>query len=98
MGAVCATGHDVPSFFASLRAGRSGIGPITNIPTERLSARVAAEVRGLDMSQHFTPKRLPLMDRTSQFGVIAARQAMAQAGCASSVPTPAVRSRATATG
>ncbi len=80
MGAVCATGHDVPSFFASLRAGRSGIGPITNIPTERLSARVAAEVRGLDMSQHFTPKRLPLMDRTSQFGVIAARQAMAQAG------------------
>ena len=80
MGAVCATGHDVPSFFAALRAGRSGIGPISNIPTERLSVRVAAEVRGLDTARHFAPKRLPLMDRTSQLGVIAARQAMAQAG------------------
>ncbi len=80
MGAVCATGHDVPAFFASLRAGRVGIGPIANIPTERLSARVAAEIRGLDVSEHLTPKRLPMMDRTAQLAVIAARQALAQAG------------------
>ena len=80
MGVVCATGHDVPSFFAALRAGVSGIGPITNIPTERLNARVAAEVRGLDMTDHFTSRQLPMLDRTSQLGLIAARQAMAQAG------------------
>ena len=82
MGAVCATGQDVPSFHAALRAGRSGIGPISNIPTERLTARVAAEVRGLDVTEHFATKRLPMMDRTSQLAVIAARQAMAQAGLA----------------
>ncbi len=82
MGAVCATGHDTASFFASLRAGRVGIGPIANIPTERLGAKVAAEIRGLDVKDHFATKRLPMLDRTSQLGLIAARQAMAQAGLA----------------
>ncbi len=80
MGAVCATGYDVPAFFASLREGRVGIGPISNIPTERLSARVAAEIRGLDVAEHLTAKRLQMMDRSAQLAVIAARQAMAQAG------------------
>ena len=80
MGAVCATGHDVGSFFAALRAGRVGIGPIETIPTERLSARLAGEIRGLDMGAHFTVRRLPMLDRTSQLALIAARQAMAQAG------------------
>jgi nodulation protein E len=80
MGAVCATGHDVAAFFAALRAGGGGIGPIETIPTERLSARLAGEVRGLDMGGHFTTRQLPMLDRTSQLGLIAARQAMAQAG------------------
>ena len=82
MGAVCATGHNVASFFAALRAGRVGIGPIANIPTERLSAKVAAEIRGLDVAGHFSAKRVSLMDRSSQLALIAAREAMAQAGLA----------------
>ena len=82
MGAVCATGHDVASFFRSLREGTVGIGPITNIPTDRLSARVAAEVCGLDMKQHFPARQLPMLDRASQLALVAARQAMAQAGLA----------------
>ena len=82
MGAICSTGHDVPSFFAALRRGAVGIGPISNIPTERLSARVAAEIHGLDPTEHFAAKRLSMLDRTSQLALIAARQAMAQAGLA----------------
>ncbi len=80
MGVVCATGHDVPAFLASLRAGRVGIRPITRIPGDRLTVRVAAEVTGLDPAAHFEPRRLALLDRTSQLAVIAARQAMHQAG------------------
>jgi nodulation protein E len=80
MGVVCATGLDAPSFLASLRAGRVGIGPITGIPTERLSVRVAAEAAGLDPASHFEPRRLALLDRSSQLALIAAREAMAQAG------------------
>jgi nodulation protein E len=82
MGAVCATGLDVPHFTAALLAGEVGIGPIVNIPTDRLSNRIAAEVRGLDPAAHFTAKRLPLLDRVAQLGMIAAREAMAQAGLA----------------
>ncbi len=86
MGAVCATGHDVPAFMASLRAGRVGIGPITNIPTTRLSARIAAEIRGLHPADHFPAKRLAMLDRVSQLALIAAREALAQAA----VPAEAV--------
>jgi nodulation protein E len=80
MGVVCATGHDAASFLASLRAGRVGIGPIANIPTERLAVRVAAEIHGFDPAAHFTTRRLALLDRTSQLALVAAREAMAQAG------------------
>ena len=82
MGAVCAIGHDVAGFMAALRDGRVGTGPIANIPTERLSARVAGEIRGLDVSEHFAAKRLAMLDRVSQLALIAARQAIGQAGFA----------------
>jgi len=76
---VCAVGHDVPALFRSLRNGRSGIGPIRNIPSERLSVRRAAEIQGLDMAAHFAPRRLPMLDRTSQLALIAAREAIGHA-------------------
>ncbi len=80
MGAICAVGHDVPTISAALKSGTVGIGPITNIPTERLSTRVAAEIHGLKIEDHFATKQLSLLDRTSQLALVAARQAMSQAG------------------
>ncbi len=61
-------------------AGRSGIGPITGIATDRLTASIAAQIPGFDPSEHFQPRRLPLLDRGAQIAVVAAREAMAQAG------------------
>ena len=61
-------------------AGRSGIAPITGIPTDRLTASIAAQITGFDPSEHFPPRRLPLLDRGAQIAVVAAREAMAQAG------------------
>ncbi len=79
LGAVCALGHDVPSLWRALVAGECGIRPIANIPTDRLTARTAAEVLGFDPAQHFDARRLPMLDRTSQFALVAAHEAMAQA-------------------
>jgi nodulation protein E len=90
MGVVCATGHDAASFLASLKAGRVGIGPIANIPTDRLAVRVAAEIHGFDPAAHFAPRRLALLDRTSQLALVAAREAMAQAGLQTGSPAGAV--------
>jgi len=80
MGAICALGHDASATWTAMREGRSAIGPITNIPTELLTIKVAAEVRGYDPLAHFDSKRLVLLDRVSQFALIAAREAVAQSG------------------
>lgn len=80
MGVVCAAGHDVPAFWETLQAGRTAIGPIENIPAEQLNVKVAAEVRGFDPKAHFTPKQAGLMDRFTQFAVVAAREAITGAG------------------
>ncbi len=91
MGAVCATGHDVAAFHAALRAGTVGIGPIRTIPTTRLTTPIAAEITGLDVAAHFPAKRLPMLDRVSQLALMAARQALGQAGLApGAVPGAAV--------
>jgi len=80
MGAITALGHTASATWAALAAGRSGIGPIENIPTDQLNVKIAAEVRGFDPAAHIDSKRLPLLDRVSQFALIAAREAVAQSG------------------
>ena len=80
MGAVCALGNDATSTWAAMREGRPAIGPITNIPTDLLLVKIAAEVRGFDPLQHFDAKRLILFDRVSQFALVAAREAVRQSG------------------
>ncbi|OFV79997.1 MAG: beta-ketoacyl-[acyl-carrier-protein] synthase II [Acidobacteria bacterium RIFCSPHIGHO2_12_FULL_67_30] len=83
MGVIAAPGASVGDFFSSLVAGRSGSRPIQNLPPEvvsRLNCRIAAEVPGFEPLQHFTEKELDQLDRFSQFALVAARQALAQAG------------------
>jgi len=76
LGAICALGSDVPTVWAALKAGTSGIGPIRGIPTGRLSASIAAEIDGFDAAAHFDSRRLPIMDRAAQLAVVAAREAV----------------------
>ena len=80
LGAICALGHTAAEMWNGMLAGRSGIGPITGMPTNRLTASIAAQIPGFDPAQHFGPRRLPLLDRGAQLAVVAAREAVAQAG------------------
>lgn len=79
LGAVSALGHDVPALWRALSGGECGIRPIANIPIDRLTARTAAEVLGFDPASHFDARRLPMLDRTSQLALVAAREAIGQA-------------------
>ncbi|MGH6770943.1 MAG: beta-ketoacyl-[acyl-carrier-protein] synthase family protein [Xanthobacteraceae bacterium] len=79
LGVVSPVGCTLDDFWSALVAGRSGIGPISIIPTERLTARVAAQVLDFDPAAHFDPKRVGLIDRFAQFAVVAARAAVADA-------------------
>ncbi|TLY49435.1 MAG: beta-ketoacyl-[acyl-carrier-protein] synthase family protein [Gammaproteobacteria bacterium] len=80
MGAITTLGHTAQATWQEMREGRSGIGPITSMPTDILLVKIAAEVRGYDPAAHFDVKRLPLLDRVSQFALVAAREAIAQSG------------------
>ena len=80
LGAIASIGTDVPTLWDAIKRGASGIRPIANIPTQRLSARVAAEIPGFDALAHFDPRRLALLDRAAQLALVAAREAVRDAG------------------
>jgi nodulation protein E len=81
LGAVTPLGHTAREYWQNLREGVSGLGPLT-LPAEAdtLQQKVAAEVKGFDPMQHFEERVIPQLDRVSQFAVVAAREAIAQAG------------------
>jgi nodulation protein E len=79
IGVVTPIGSTREKFWSRLVEAKSGIGPIANIPTDRLNIRIAAQVLDFDPSQHFEPKRQNLLDRFSQFAVVAARAAVKDA-------------------
>ena len=80
MGMLTALGNDVPSTWAGLVAGRSGIARISAFDPGRLGAQIAGEVKDFDPSGVIDRKEMRRMDRYIQFGLVAARQAMDQAG------------------
>ena len=80
MGCIAASGHTADACWAAMRDGKSGIGPVVNMATEMLNVRIAAEVRGYDPLAHFDEKRLALLDRVTQFALVAAREAIRQSG------------------
>jgi nodulation protein E len=79
-GVVCALGIGTETVWASLANGRCGIGTMVHVPTERLTVKIAGEVWGFDPAAHFDTKRIAMLDRVSQFAVVASREAVAQSG------------------
>jgi 3-oxoacyl-[acyl-carrier-protein] synthase II len=80
MGALTALGLDVATTWEAMVAGRSGVGPIKQFDPSRLTTRIAAEVKGFDASSVLDRKDQRRNDRYVQFALVAARQAMDQAG------------------
>jgi 3-oxoacyl-[acyl-carrier-protein] synthase II len=80
LGAITPLGHDAPTTWEGLLAGRSGVGPITQFDASALPVRIAGEVHGFDPEPLLGPKRTRRSARFSQFAVAAAREAVADAG------------------
>lgn len=80
IGVICALGRDTSEFWSSLRDGRCGIGPIESADCSALRFKNGAEVRGYTHQPHFDEKRADFLDRFAQFAVIAAREAVRDAG------------------
>ena len=80
LGAVTPIGNDVPSYWDGLSTGRNGVAGITLFDATRHACRFAAEVKDFDPSGWLEPKEAKRWDRFCQFGVVAAKQAVAHAG------------------
>src|SRR5687768_8425341 len=78
VGVVSAIGNDTETFWASLLAGRSGVGQITKADVSNVRFQNAAEIRGREPTERFTDKELTWLDPFAVYGIIAARQASAE--------------------
>jgi 3-oxoacyl-[acyl-carrier-protein] synthase II len=79
-GMLTALGPDVASTWEGLVAGRSGIAAITAFDPARLASRIAGEVPGFDPSGVLDRKEQRHTDRFTQLALVAARQALDEAG------------------
>ena len=86
VGAISAAGLNAADMWSAVRDGRSGIGPIEVMRSELISTKVAAQALDFDADQHLGAKRAATLDRFSQMAVVAAREAVGQAGLTSDVP------------
>lgn len=79
VGAVTPIGNNPDEYWEGLLSGRSGIGPITLFDASQHKCRIAGEVKGFDPSKYLDIKDIKRMDRFAQFGVVASKQAIADA-------------------
>jgi 3-oxoacyl-[acyl-carrier-protein] synthase II len=80
MGAVTPLGQGVAATWDRFVAGRSGIRRIEAFDPSRLDSQIAGEVRDFDASAVLDRKELRRFDRYIQFGLVAGREALDQAG------------------
>ena len=79
-GTINPPGHDVAATFDAMKNGRCGIGPLDIRDVDRLSIQIGGQVRDYDETTHFNRQQIAIYDRFTQFTLLAARQAIAQAG------------------
>ncbi len=80
MGAITPLGNSVDETWAGIKAGKSGIGPITLFDASKNKVHYAAEVKNFDPAQYMDSKDARKMARFTQFGVAAAKMALEDSG------------------
>ena len=76
-GAITPIGNNASEYWESLKIGASGAAPITLFDSTNFKTKFASEVKNFDPLNYFDKKEAKKMDRNSQFGQIAAREAIA---------------------
>lgn len=79
VGAITPIGNTPAQYWEGLLSGRNGIDYITSFDASRHDCRIAGEVKNFDPHDYLERKEAKRMDRFSQFGVTAAKQAVSDA-------------------
>lgn len=80
LGAITPIGNNVEEFWKGLKEKKVGIGPITYFDTEGYKAKLAAQVKDFDPKKYMDPKAAKRMEQFCQFAVVAAKEALFDAG------------------
>ena len=79
LGALSPVGNNVEETWANLLAGNSGISELTLFDTTDYAVKIGGEVKGFVAEDWIDPKEARHMDRSVQFAVVAAGQALKDA-------------------
>ena len=82
LGAVTPIGNTVADYWEGLTSAKNGVEAITLFDAAQHACRFAAEVKNFDPSGFIEPKEAKRWDRFCKFGVVAAKQALADSGLA----------------
>lgn len=80
IGVLCSIGTDFASFSSAVLAGKIGTIRLPEAMSARLQTKIACAMPDFDATAHFTTKQLIQLDRAAQFALVAAREALKQAG------------------
>ncbi len=80
LGVLSPIGNDLPSYLEGLRNGKSGAAPITLFDATRFKTQFACELKGFVAEEHMDKREARRIDRFTQMAMVAAEQAIQDAG------------------
>lgn len=80
IGAVTPLGNDIETTWNAIKAGKSGIGPMTRLDLEKFPAIMAAEVKDFSIEEYVEKKEARKMDRFTHYALAASIMAMKDSG------------------
>ncbi|MBQ3407878.1 MAG: beta-ketoacyl-ACP synthase II [Clostridia bacterium] len=80
MGAITPIGNNVEEMWKSIESKKCGIGEFTLVDGSKFKTKFAAEVKNYEPTDYFEAKQAKRFDRSSQFAIIAAREALIDSG------------------
>ncbi len=80
LGALTPIGNSVPEFWNGLLNGVSGAAPITRFDASKFKTRFACEIKNFDFKAYFDRKEVRKYDPYAQYAMIAADEAIKDAG------------------
>ena len=88
LGALTPLGNNVEQTWASMVAGVSGAGPITHFDSSKFKTQFACELKNFNVNDFIDRKEARKLDQYSQYALVAARQAVEDAGIDSEKMNP----------
>lgn len=80
LGALSPLGNNVQSTWDAAVEGKSGAGPITHFDASLFKTQFACEVKDFKPEEHFDRKKARTLDLYAMYGLVAAEEAIADAG------------------